>query len=197
VQTTFDQLIESYLINQVGITENFIDDILSAQLKQNLLILFEENQLHSAGVGNSAVILQDKMIRSDMIHWLDRSHDNQFENSFLDIIDKFIIHLNETCYTGIKSYEFHYTLYPVGAFYKKHIDQFNNNGQRAFSMIVYLNTNWKIADGGELRIEQAEQSQNISPNNGKCVFFKSSELLHEVLVTNEPRLSITGWLKTI
>jgi SM-20-related protein len=27
------------------------------------------------------------------------------------------------------------------------------------------------------------------------VFFKSDELLHEVLLTNERRMSVTGWLK--
>jgi SM-20-related protein len=31
--------------------------------------------------------------------------------------------------------------------------------------------------------------------SGKSVFFKSSELVHEVLTTNKPRMSITGWLK--
>lgn len=38
--------------------------------------------------------------------------------------------------------------------------------------------------------------ENVSPMNGKCIFFKSSELAHEVLITNQQRLSITGWLKT-
>ena len=31
--------------------------------------------------------------------------------------------------------------------------------------------------------------------DGKTVFFKSSELAHEVLLTNKARMSITGWLK--
>jgi SM-20-related protein len=64
-------------------------------------------------------------------------------------------------------------------------------------MIMYLNTDWILADGGELRIHHADKSiQNISPISGKSVFFKSSELMHEVLETHQPRLSITGWLKT-
>ena len=36
----------------------------------------------------------------------------------------------------------------------------------------------------------------LSPTNGKIVFFKSSELAHEVLLSNQPRMSITGWLKS-
>ena len=62
-------------------------------------------------------------------------------------------------------------------------------------MIMYLNTDWQENDGGELRIHHAAHLQNITPVNGKSVFFKSSELEHEVMLTNKPRMSITGWLK--
>jgi SM-20-related protein len=63
-------------------------------------------------------------------------------------------------------------------------------------MIMYLNSNWQKDDGGELCIHHEHILQTISPENGKLVFFKSDELLHEVLTTNVPRMSITGWLKT-
>jgi SM-20-related protein len=54
---------------------------------------------------------------------------------------------------------------------------------------------WKIEDGGELCIYQENNIQKISPTNGKTIFFKSNELVHEVLTTQKQRLSITGWLK--
>ena len=130
-----------------------------------------------------------------MIYWLDRDHNDPYENEFFDRMDNFVSHLNESCYTGITGYEFHYTLYEEGAFYKKHLDQFRNNDSRQYSMIIYLNTGWQLADGGELCIQHSDHQQNISPENGKAVFFKSSELEHEVLITNKPRMSITGWLK--
>ena len=63
-------------------------------------------------------------------------------------------------------------------------------------MISYLNSNWKDADGGELLIHQLDNNQKISPTQGKTVFFKSNELVHEVLVTQNTRMSITGWLKS-
>jgi SM-20-related protein len=63
-------------------------------------------------------------------------------------------------------------------------------------MISYLNSNWKEGDGGELLIHQELGSnQKISPIQGKTIFFKSDELLHEVLITQKTRMSITGWLK--
>lgn len=195
MEKTFDTLIDSFIKDEVGIAENFLSLSLAAHLKQNLINLFKEEKLLSAGIGNNAVVTQNKLVRSDVIYWLDRKHNNPHENDFFDLMDRFVLHLNNTCFTGITGYEFHYTLYESGAFYKKHIDQFKNNGSRQFSMIMYLNLDWKIEDGGELCIHHLNSLQNIAPLNGKSVFFKSDQLAHEVLVTNTKRMSITGWLK--
>jgi len=195
LEKIFDCLIDSYIEDKVGITKDFLNLALAANLKDNLLKLFKDQQLLSAGIGNNSLVSQDKLIRSDVIYWLDRSHDNQYENDFFDLMDKFVLYLNQTCYTGITGYEFHYTLYEPGTYYAKHIDQFQNNGSRQYSMIMYLNADWKTEDGGELCIYQNEIPQNISPDSGKSVFFRSSDLLHEVLVTHKQRMSITGWLK--
>jgi SM-20-related protein len=196
LQTTFDCLIDSFIDSQVGLTNDFLTVALAAGMKANLLALYAEKQLFSAGIGNNLVQNHDKLIRNDKIHWLDRSHDNPFEIRFFDLMDSFVSYLNRTCYTGITGYEFHYTMYEKGSFYKKHLDQFQNNKSRAFSMIMYLNVDWISTDGGELCIYHDDFLQTIAPQNGKCVFFKSSDLPHEVLMTNVPRLSITGWLKT-
>jgi SM-20-related protein len=195
VEKIFDCLIDSFIEDKVGIAENFLNVSLAAHLKDNLTRLFENKALLNAGVGNSVVINQDKLIRSDVIYWLDRKHQNKHENDFFDLMDEFVVYLNRTCYTGITGYEFHYTLYEPGTFYKKHIDQFQNNGSRQYSMIMYLNADWRMEDGGELRIYHRNEEQDITPNNGKSVFFRSSDLAHEVLLTNKQRMSITGWLK--
>lgn len=196
MQNIFDTLINSYIEKNVGIDANFLSESLSKQLKVNLLQLYKDKHFLAAGVGNNAVLSLNKLVRSDLIYWLDRKHNNIHENSFLDLMDNFIAYLNNTCYTGITGYEFHYTMYEKGSFYKKHIDQFQNNKSRAFSMIMYLNVDWKIEDGGELCLYHKDYQENVSPMNGKCIFFKSSELAHEVLITHQQRLSITGWLKT-
>ncbi len=192
----FNTLIDSFIENKVGIAEHFITDALAINLKNNLTQLYQQNQLQLAGIGNNAVAIQNKLMRSDVIYWLDRKHNDPFENEFFDLMDGFVSHLNDTCYTGITNYEFHYTLYETGSFYRKHIDQFRNDTGRKFSMIIYLNSNWQQGDGGSLCIHQNNTAQNIAPINGRSVFFKSSEMEHEVLVTHKPRMSITGWLKT-
>lgn len=195
MEKIFNILIDSFIADKVGIADNFLNANLAQHLKENLTTLYTTQFMLTAGTGNEKNINHDKLIRSDKIYWLDRIHNNPYENDFFDLMDRFVLFLNSTCYTGITGYEFHYTLYERGSFYTSHIDQFQKNGSRAYSMVMYLNADWKQGDGGELCIHREGTSENISPMNGKSVFFKSSELEHEVLVTNEPRMSITGWLK--
>ena len=196
LQNTFDCLINSFIADKIGLADDFLSVSLAAHLKENLIALYADKQLLSAGIGNNAQLQHDKLIRSDKIYWLDRKHEDVFEIRFFELMDRFVCYLNSTCYTGITDYEFHYSLYELSSFYKKHLDQFQSNKSRAFSMIMYLNTDWQKNDGGELCIYHQDKLQMIEPRNGKCVFFKSNELVHEVLLTHQPRLSITGWLKT-
>ncbi|MES2543277.1 MAG: 2OG-Fe(II) oxygenase family protein [Bacteroidota bacterium] len=196
MENTFETLIATYIENKVGISEHFLSDELANNLKQNLVTLNNESLLIAAGIGNSEKLAFNSAIRSDTIYWLDKKHNNVFENQFFEQIEAFIIYLNQSCYAGITGYEFHYSLYESGDFYLKHLDQFKNNPSRKYSMISYLNNNWIESDGGELLIHQFNNNQKISPTQGKTVFFKSDELVHEVLVTQNTRMSITGWLKS-
>ncbi len=195
MENDFETLIASFIENNVGIAEHFLSEELSDQLKINLLSLHKQKLLVAAGTGNADKLVHNNAVRSDSIYWLDRKHRNQHENDFFDRVEDFIKYLNKSCYAGITGYEFHYSLYETGSFYTRHRDQFQNNNGRKYSMISYLNSDWKEKDGGELLIHQNDNTQKISPTLGKTVFFKSNELVHEVLVTNERRMSVTGWLK--
>jgi len=195
MENSFETLIASYIENKVGISEDFLSDELANHLKENLLALNNENLLLNAGTGNAEKLTHNTLVRSDVIYWLDKKHNNPHENAFFVQIEAFIEYLNTSCYAGITGYEFHYSLYEAGTFYSKHLDQFQDNSSRQFSMISYLNNNWQTNDGGELLIHQLNNNQKITPTQGKTVFFKSNELEHEVLVTQERRMSVTGWLK--
>jgi SM-20-related protein len=193
----FDQLIDSYLENKIGIDTGFITASLSEGLRQNILQLQSENRMVVAGIGNDIVSDTYQKIRGDKIYWMDKSHSNGFEQEFLELINDFIGHLNETCYTGINSYEFHYAVYEEGSFYKRHKDQFRNDSNRKYSLISYLNKDWKEEDGGQLQVYQGEGIQTIMPQAKTAVFFKSDEMEHEVLKANRQRMSVTGWLKQV
>jgi SM-20-related protein len=195
MEDKYEELIVSYLDEKVGQANNFINEELAASLKKDLLFLYQEEKLKEAGIGNNAKLVRNKDIRTDMIYWLDRNQGNPVANAFFNEIDKFVKYMNQTCYSGITGYEFHYAFYEEGSFYKKHLDQFRDNNNRAFSMIIYLNENWQQGHGGELCVYLEEGKKLIAPTYATSVFFKSSELEHEVLLSNKVRLSVTGWFK--
>ncbi|GAA4341714.1 2OG-Fe(II) oxygenase family protein [Mucilaginibacter gynuensis] len=195
MEKTFNTLIDSFIDDEVGIADNFLSAALAAHLTDNITALYQHQKLLAAGTGNGKLVVHDLLVRSDKIYWLDRKHNNVHENAFFDLMDEFVSYLNSTCYTGITGYEFHYTVYEKGSFYKKHIDQFKQNGSRKYSMIFYLNADWVTADGGELCLHHKDSKQFIAPMLGKSVLFKSNELEHEVMPCTKQRISITGWLK--
>lgn len=193
----FDLLIDSYIASKVGIDKNFISKALSKGLQQNIRKLQDNNELKTAGIGNSRLKDANQQMRSDKICWLDKTNNNVYEQEFLELAESFIGHLNHTCYTGINSYEFHYAIYEAGSFYKRHIDQFRSDNNRKFSLVNYLNEDWKEEDGGQLYLYQNESVQKIQPESQTAVFFKSDEMEHEVVLCNRSRMSITGWLKQV
>ena len=197
MQEQFDQLINTFIDNNVGITDKFLTKELCSSLQQNIASLLQEDKMKFAGIGNDKFVNATQQMRGDKIFWLDKKNDNKYELAFLQLIENFIEHLNETCYTGINDYEFHYAVYEPGTVYKKHKDQFKTDNNRKFSLICYLNDDWVEADGGQLVIYQDGVPQSIVPNAQKAVFFKSDQMEHEVTLAHKSRMSITGWLKRI
>jgi SM-20-related protein len=197
MENHFDLLINSFMDNQIGIDTNFLSEALSNGLQQNIAALQKEDLLMAAGIGNKEVKDSQQKMRGDKIYWLDKKHDNDFEKEFLQQMEEFIAHLNETCYTGINASEFHYAVYEEGSFYKRHKDQFQNDNNRKYSLINYLNKDWLAADGGQLLVYQNETVQSISPEAQTAVFFKSDEMEHEVSLAHRSRMSVSGWLKRV
>lgn len=197
MRAKFEELIESYIQNKVGISTGFITAILTGQLREQLKRLNSQGDMAGAGVGLGISKTYDQQIRTDKIHWIDNTSKNIHELELLDIIEEFIGYMNTTCYTGINAYEFHYALYETGSFYKRHLDQFRNNTGRKFSFITYLNEDWTEANGGQLVVYPGEEKGLILPIGGTSILFKSDELEHEVIPANRARMSITGWLKTV
>src|SRR4051794_34196579 len=116
MERDFEALIASFIENNVGIAEHFLSDDLSDHLKLNLLALHKQKLLLAAGTGNADKLIHNSAVRSDSIYWLDRKHEDQYENDFFDQVEDFIKYVNKSCYAGITSYEFHYSLYETGSF---------------------------------------------------------------------------------
>lgn len=195
MENRFDVLIDHYLETKIGVDYSFLSEKLANGLQQNLFRLLERDQMSLAGIGNEKVNAPGQQMRSDKIYWMDESHQNIYEQEFLQLVKNFIERLNETCYAGINDYEFHYALYEEGSFYKRHKDQFRNDADRKYSLISYLNKEWTEEDGGQLWVYHGNEINKILPHAQTAVFFKSDEMEHEVTKANRSRMSITGWLK--
>jgi len=99
-----------------------------------------------------------------------------------------------------------YAYYPNGGFYRRHVDAIPNSASilRSYSLLLYLNKDWKESDGGSLRIYldsggdflpegEKENYIDVEPKGGTLVLFKSAEIPHEVLNTQSERIAVVGW----
>lgn len=195
MQEKFDFLIDDYILNKVGIDKNFLSATLTKGLCQNIVQLLANGQMSPARIGQNDDQHKATKIRSDMIYWMDKSHENVFEQEFLALMEDLILYLNKTCYAGINAYEFHYALYEKGAAYGRHKDRFRNDSDRQYSVVNYLNADWVEEDGGLLLLYKDEGTQMVLPMAQTTVFFKCDEMEHEVTMSKRSRMSITGWLK--
>ncbi len=196
-QNQFEGLIQGLIDDEYGFCNDFILPIIMTGLSANIEILGASEKMTASGFGNKVDFQKDKSIRGDKINWIGEQSTNQFELVYLKKIEKFIVYLNKTCFTSIKSFESHYSSYEKGSFYKRHLDQFKNEKGRKYSIVLYLNKDWKEEDGGMLSLYPKEREQiNISPLGGRMVLFRSDEMEHEVHASfTRERRSIAGWLK--
>lgn len=99
-----------------------------------------------------------------------------------------------------------YAYYPNGGFYRRHVDAVPQSASilRAYSLLIYLNSDWVDGDGGNLRIHldsggderpagEAENYVDVKPEGGTLVLFRSDMVPHEVLDTVKERLAVVGW----
>jgi SM-20-related protein len=193
----FEGLIQGLIDDDYGCCNDFILPSTVTGLLANIQRLKESGEMKPAGFGNKVDFQQDHGVRGDRINWIEGKSTNEFELIYLKKIEKFIIHLNTTCYTSIKNFESHYSSYGKADFYKRHLDQFKNEKGRKFSIVLYLNQDWKEVDGGLLSLHpKAAKQINISPLGGRMVFFRSDEMEHEVHASfTRTRRSIAGWMK--
>lgn len=195
VESAYEALIGGIVNRQFAVLDGFLDIVEVASLRASFEEKLEDGAFHRAGIGQGEQHTRDAAFRGDLIHWLDRSTVTPAGQAFLDRMDGFVSYLNRTCFTGLNGYEFHYAVYPTGTFYKRHLDQFNQDDSRRYSVICYLNDNWQPEDGGELVIYHPKGEEVILPLGGRIVFFESALLEHEVLPARRDRFSLTGWLR--
>lgn len=196
----FESIISDLLEKQYSVVDGFFTLEEVALLRHSLLSKYEADRFKKSAIGNRTNEEISTEVRGDFIFWIDESRvrENEAEQVFFKKINELINYLNVTCFMGIMHKEFHYAVYPIGTFYKRHLDTFQNDDRRKLSVVCYLNEdNWQKKFGGELTLYTEETGLDLLPLPGRVVIFESQVLEHEVKVVKaSERLSITGWLKT-
>ena len=193
LEEKYEHIIQELMEADYGVLDNFLEEKDVRHLRDDLYQKRDQELFRRAGIGKEVDYQENKEIRGDSILWLDEKKEET--RPYFNTIDQFVKYLNYTCYTGIRSYEFHYAVYPPGTYYQRHLDIFRNDDSRKFSVVFYLNEGWKPEDGGVLRIYKDEKQIDIKPVWNRLVCFASDKLEHEVLPTTKERLSITGWFR--
>jgi SM-20-related protein len=189
----FDAIADGLAEHGYAVIEQFlsqpeVDAIL--QLEQ----FRQTGQFKKAGIGNSQSLQIREQIRGDLIQWLDRDTAPEPVQLYLDRIHELIGFLNRALFLSLKDAEIHFTIYPPGAYYKRHLDQFKQDDHRKLSVICYLNYDWQEEHGGQLRMYLDDKTMDVLPRAGTLVCFRSDQIEHEVLPATRERLSITGWI---
>ena len=174
---------------------NALPPELLAQLS-GLLDLTPPSQFKKAGIGRKNDYGVNSQVRTDKIHWInDQNKAGKAWLSWAAALQQF---LNRSLFLGLRSFESHFAHYKPGNFYKKHLDAFKGEKNRALSLILYLNPTWQKSDGGELLFQTLTPTQEtvkVIPNLGTLVVFLSEDFVHEVLVAQRDRYSIAGWFR--
>lgn len=208
----FEELVDHIAEQGFCVIDHFLPEATIRALADEAQGLKQDLIMQEAGVGREQLAV-NKTIRGDSIYWLEEGSASTAQQSYFNQMENLKRNLNQHLFIGLFGLESHLAVYPIGAFYKKHLDCFAtidlNKPQRKISCIVYLNHHWQPNDGGQLRLYlnekdelNSEKSIDILPVGGRAVIFLSDRFYHEVLPAsreNQPNrlvlyTSISSWL---
>ena len=202
MEDLLDHISQEIYSNSYVVVDNFVDEGFRKALLKEQTDLLNQGQFTKAAVGKGDQKQVRAEIRSDEVLWMDPTSLSPLQAIFWEKVAEVQQVLNRRCFLGLKSFEGHFARYPIGSFYKRHLDQFHAVPHRIVTIILYLNESWTEADGGQLRMyfpqeDGSERVEDVLPVGGRLVVFLSEEIPHEVLPTRKERISITGWLRNI
>lgn len=152
-----------------------------------------------AGVGRGADFALRPDIRKDHVQWVEAGTAPALRQLWQQELEPLRHAINAQTFLGLFDFEGHFAVYPPGAFYHRHVDQFRGARARVVSLVLYLNANWLAEDGGALRIYHSTSTgiryTDIMPEAGTLVCFLSEGTAHEVLPAQRERFSFTGWFR--
>jgi SM-20-related protein len=190
-----DRILEELRAEGISVSDGFLAPRAVRALADCAALRRSRGEFVEARIGADGSLQRREDVRSDLICWL-AGTTYPAETSVLSALEQLRSCLNEGAYLGLIDLEMHYAWYPPGAAYTRHVDRPRGRSGRCVSLVLYLNERRSPADGGALRISGDDgRCRDIEPVGGRLVVFMSESREHEVLLTNAPRLSLTGWFR--
>lgn len=174
---------------------SFIEEDEVKNLFHEARTLNQTGQFQNAGVGRNSQHEFRKEIRQDSTLWFQSESLSPHQQSLWEKMEELRLEINKELRLGAFDLEGHYAFYPPGGFYRKHRDRFQNDDRRVVSVVLYLTPEWRVGDGGHLRLHTACGTYDVQPRPGTLVCFLSGEMEHEVLPTRKDRYSFAGWFR--
>lgn len=161
--------------------------------RQDCRLSQSRDDFQAAGVGQGLDRQVQTDVRNDSTLWWDRAAGTQLQQQLWSRLDDLQLAFNRNLFLGLDHFEGHYSIYPKGGFYLRHLDAGTVDSLRQVTVVIYLNEDWPVGARGQLRMHSGNHFQDISPQGGTLVCFLSQESEHEVLICEAERLSFTGW----
>jgi SM-20-related protein len=190
-----DRMVEELRADGISVSDDFLPPPDVRALADCAALRRSRGEFVAARIGADGGLQRREDVRGDLICWLAGAL-LPAETYVLGAFEQLRLSLNEDAYLGLLDLELHYAWYAPGAVYARHVDQPRGRSARRVSLALYLNERRSPADGGALRIEGDDgRFRDIEPVGGRLVLFLSESREHEVLLTQVPRLSLTGWFR--
>jgi SM-20-related protein len=182
-----------------SVTDGFLAPTLVTALRSEVMDQRRAGCFRPAGIGRGSDHQVRPEVRGDEVLWLEPAAASAGQRAVLERIEALRQAINRALFLGLFEFEGHLAVYPPGAYYRRHLDQFRGVEARTVTCVCYLNDAWSAADGGQLRLYpdpvDPEAGIDVLPLGGRLVTFLSADLPHEVLPGGRERVSVTGWLK--
>jgi SM-20-related protein len=190
-----DRILGELRADGISVSDDFFSPPDIRDLAECAALRRSRGEFVEARIGAHRSLQRRADVRGDLTCWLAGAL-LPAETRVLGALEQLRLGLNEGAYLGLLDLEIHYAWYPPGAAYACHVDQTQGRSARRVSLALYLNEARSSADGGALRIRGDDgRIRDIEPVGGRLALFLSESREHEVLLTQVPRLSLTGWFR--
>ncbi len=185
------------MARRYAVAPAFFSPPLIGALRREALLRDRHGQFQQAGIGHHHAHQHDRRIRRDRTLWLEGATLAQCR--LLARFEELRLEINRQLFLGLFDLEAHFAIYDPGAFYRRHLDTFNDSNARVLSVVLYLNEHWQPEQGGQLRLwaqpEAVAPAAEVEPRAGVLACFFSDQIPHEVLEAHSRRISIAGWFR--